>query len=137
MKIPRALISCVLAAVASSLAAGGAASAAETEKKKGGGLSYIQLPALTATVMRPTGRRGVLTVEVGLDVPDTKLHDRAAASTPRLRDAYVRYMQIYAASIPPGGLPNPDAIGSALQRSTDQVLAQPGARLLLGTIMVN
>ena len=117
---------------------GSAASASEGgEKKKGGGLSYIQMPALTATIVRPTGKRGVLTVELGLDVPDQKLHDRAAASTPRLRDAYIRYLQAYASTIPPAGLPNPDAIGASLQRSTDQVLEKPGAKLLLGTIMVN
>jgi len=121
--------------VATTLAS--AASAAEGEKKKGGGLSYLQLPALTATVTRQSGRRGVMTVEVGLDVADSSLRDRAAASTPRLRDAYLQFLQTYAAALPPGSLPNPDAIGIALQRSTDQVLAKPGAKLLLGSIMIN
>ena len=137
MSQPRSFVFAVTAAMALVIGLGSTASASETEKKKGGGLSYIQMPALTATIIRPTGKRGVLTVELGLDVLDTKLHDRAAASTPRLRDAYVRFLQTYAASIPPAGLPNPDTIAAALQRSTDQVLAQPGARLLVGTIMVN
>ena len=115
-----------------------AAHGAEGEKKKGGGLSYIQFPALTASITRATGGRGVLTVELGLDVPgDNNLHDRALASEPRLRDAYVRFLQIYASGLVPASPPNPDAIGEALQRSTDQVLGKPGAKLLLGTILVN
>jgi len=115
-----------------------AAHGAEGEKKKGGGLSYIQFPALTASITRATGGRGVLTVELGLDVPgDNSLHDRALASEPRLRDAYVRYLQIYASALTPASPPNPDAIGEALQRSTDQVLGKPGAKLLLGTVLVN
>src|SRR5690606_27808129 len=107
------------------------------ERKKGGGPSFIQLPTLTASVMRPNGRRGVLTVEAGLDVPDGALRSRAEQAQPRLRDAYIRFLTTYAAAVPVGGPPSPDAIAAALQRSTDQVLGKPGARLLLGTVMVN
>lgn len=125
-----------LAVVAAAPALGTAAAHAE-EKKKGGGESFLQFPALTAAILRPDGRRGVLTVEAGLDVPDGGLRGRAESSQPRLRDAYVRFLLSYAASVPPGGPPNPEAIGAALQRATDQVLGRPGARLLLGTVMVN
>jgi flagellar basal body-associated protein FliL len=107
------------------------------EKKKGGGESFLQFPTLTASLTRPGGRRGVLTVEAGLDVADAALRGRAQASIPRLRNAYVAYLTTYAATVPPGGPPNPDAIAQALQRSTDQVLGKPGARLLLGTVMIN
>ena len=72
------------------------------EKKKGGGQDYIQIPTLTATLTRPDGRRGVLTVETGVDVPDKKLHDLADSSTPRLRAAYANVVMTYAASLSPG-----------------------------------
>lgn len=134
-----ALILVPLLALSAALLAGPAADAASAagEKKKGGGASFIQLPTLTASLMKPNGRRGVLTVEAGLDVQDEALRTRAAQAQPRLRDAYVRFLTTYAAVIPPGGPPNPDAISAALQRSTDQVLGKPGAKLLLGTVMVN
>ena len=107
------------------------------DKKKGGGPAFLQFPTLTASVTRPAGRRGVLTVEVGLDVADERLRERAAASTPRLRDAFVRYLTAYAVTVPLSGPPNPDLIAVGLQRSADQVLGKPGARLLLGTVMIN
>jgi hypothetical protein len=129
----RILISSLLAcAVASpALASSG------PEKKTTGGLSYVVLPTLTASMIRGDGRRRVLTVQAGLDVPDAKLRDRAIASQPRLRDAYVRVLASYANAVPPLGPPDPETVAAGLQRATDQVLGRPGARLLLGTIMVN
>jgi hypothetical protein len=107
------------------------------EKKKGGGLSYIQFQTLTATIFRPDGHRGVLTVEAGIDVADEKLRDRANISQPRLRAAYVQFLQIYAAGLPPGAPPNADYVAQQLQLQTNRVLGQPGARLLVGTILIN
>ena len=61
-----------------------AARAEQNEKrKKGGGASYIQIDTLTATILRADGRRGVMTVEAGIDVPDSGLRARAQALTPR------------------------------------------------------
>jgi hypothetical protein len=110
---------------------------AAEERKKGGGASFIQLQTLTVTLMRADGRRGVMTVEVGLDVPDAGLHARAAQSTPLLVAAYSEVVRIYAAGLPPGAPPNADYLGNALQRQTDATLGRPGARLLLGAILVN
>jgi hypothetical protein len=114
----------------------GLATAAE-EKKKAGGATYIQINTLTGATNRSGGRRGVLTVECGLDVPDDKLRERARQSLPRLRAAYVQAVQTYAAGLPSGTPPGVDFIGRELQRQTDQVLGRPGARLLLGAVLVN
>ena len=107
------------------------------EQKKGGGLTFIQLPPMAAIAFRPDGRRGVLTIETGLDVKDDALRARVQAMTPRLRDAYVSSVQSYARTLGPGVPPNADRISAQLQRETDRVLGKPGAKLLLGTILVN
>jgi len=114
-----------------------ASSARAEERKKGGGDSFIQLQTLTATVIRADGRRGVMTLEAGLDVPDAGLRTRADQSTPRLRAAFAQVLQVYATGLPGGAVPNADYLERQLQQQTDQVLGRPGARLLLGTIMVN
>jgi hypothetical protein len=111
--------------------------AAEAAKKKGGGASYIQLDTLMGTVTRLDGRRGVMTVEVGVDVADAGLHARAAQSTPLLRANFAEVVRIYAAGLPPGSPPNADYLARELQRQTDMTLGRPGARLLLGAILVN
>ena len=107
------------------------------EQKKAGGLTYVQLPPMAAIAFRPDGRRGVLTIETGLDVKDDALRARVQAMTPRLRDAYVSSVQSYARTLGPGVPPNADRISAQLQRETDRVLGKPGAKLLLGTILVN
>lgn len=125
----------LLAAVLSLVPA--AAMASGAEKKKGGGVGYLQLRAITATIMRRDGSRGVITVECGLDIMDEKLRAKADASSPRLRAAYVGFIQSYAAGMSAAAVPNADYLSRELQRVTDQSLGQKGAKFLLGTILIN
>jgi hypothetical protein len=114
------------------------AHAAPEAKKKGSGLSYVQLEPMTATIIRGDGRRGVLTVETGVDIPgDAGLLSRAQISQPRLRAAYLLALQAYASGLSPGAPPDADYIARTLQRETDKVLGKQGAKLLLGTILAN
>ncbi len=107
------------------------------EKKKGGGVTFIQLGAITATTMGGSGRRGAITVETGIDVPNRALLAKATLLLPRFKAAYAQTLQIYGAGLAPAALPNADFLSRELQRQTDLVLGEPGAKLLLGTILVN
>ena len=60
-----------------------------------------------------------------------------AAPIPRLRAAYSQTLQTFGASLGPGAVPNADFLVREMQRQTDLVLKKPGARFLVGTIMVN
>ena len=126
----------LLAVFAAALTAGPALAAGKPEKKKAGGESFLQIAPVLGTIQRPGGRRGVLTVEVGVDVPNGALRDHAWKVMPRLRAAYVQAVQIYAAGLSPGTPPNADFLARSLQRETDLVLGKPGARLLLGAVIV-
>jgi len=110
---------------------------AEEKKKKSGGETYVQFDTLTGTTVKSTGRRGVLTVDCGLDVPDPKLREFTILSLPRLRAAYLQIVMTYAAGLPSGAAPNPDYIARDLQRQTDLLLGRPGARILLGAVVAN
>jgi hypothetical protein len=129
----------IVAGLAGALALAPTLAAAQEKAthKKGGGASFIQLDTLTANVMRLDGRRGIITVEIGVDVQDGSLHARAAQSTPLLRAAYAEVLRTYAAGLPPGAPPDPDYLSTALQRATDRALGRPGAKLVLGTILDN
>ena len=113
-----------------------AAAPAKEEKKKGGGASFLQISALTATILLANGRRGVLTVESGLDIPNEKLRAKATSVLPRIRAAFVQSLQIYASGMSPGHIPNAEILTKLLQREADRVLGQTGARLLLGTMLI-
>jgi hypothetical protein len=121
------------------LAAADAAWANEPPKanvKKGGGSTFLQIQTLTATVTRAGGRREVMTVDAGLDIPDGALRERAQLSVPRLRAAYVQALSVYAAGLPSARAPDADFIAGMLQRLTDATLGRKGARLLIGAIMI-
>lgn len=97
---------------------------------------YLRLATATAAVPRPDGRRGVMTVETGIDVHDAALFARAQQSQPRLNAAYAAVVQREAAQLRSGFPPDVNRIARALQAATDTVLGRAGARLLIGTVMV-
>ena len=98
--------------------------------------SYLRLPTITANVIRPGGRRGVMTVETGIDTPDAALRTRVAQSAPRLRAAYAAVVQQSANALLPGTPPDVERLVAQLQTATNTVMGRAGARLLIGTVMV-
>ena len=100
----------------------------------GGG--YLRINTLTAYTTRPGRRRGVMTVDCGLDIPDPALRQHAELVLPRLRAAFVQTVQIYAGGLPAGAPPNVDFLARNLQRAADEVLGKKGARVLMGAIVV-
>jgi hypothetical protein len=76
--------------------------------------------------------RGFLTVEFGLYVPDKKLRAEIETRRRALGDAYVRALVVYGADVARVNVaPDLASITDRLQRVTDNVLGQPGARVLL------
>ena len=119
---------------------GGAALAnepAKEDRKKGGGTSFLQIQTLTATVTRMGGRRGVLTVDCGLDIADEKLREKATLSVPRLRARMIQSLAMYGAGLPAARAPDADYIAGLLQRDANALLGSTGAKLLLGAILIN
>lgn len=112
----------------------------QTLKTSGGSsapqASYLRLPTITANVIRPGGRRGVMTVETGIDTVDAALRTRVAQSAPRLRAAYAVVVQQAAAALLPGAPPDVERLVAQLQAATNTTMGRAGARLLIGTVMV-
>jgi hypothetical protein len=117
------------------LLAGALPGPAFAEKKEEG--AYVAIDTLTATVMAGDGRHQVMTVQAGVDAPDPALHAYAEKVTPRLRDAYTQVLQLYAGGLTPGAPPDADYVARRLQEATDRVLGKPGAKFLIGGIMIN
>lgn len=127
----RALIGIALAA-----ASAGSVAAARSSDSAAPANSYINLDSLNGSVIRRGGRRGVLAVDVGVDVPDAALRATAAASGPRLRAEMSRVVQRFAAALRPGEPPDVDRLSRELQFAVNQALGGRGARVLLGTVMI-
>src|SRR4051794_39595273 len=105
----RQILGLIAMAAAPALLSAPPAQAGGEAKKHTGGESYVSFNTLTGTLTRGS-RRGVLTVDCGLDVPDPKLRAFAEQSLPRLRAAFVQVVLTYAAGLPGSAPPNPDLI---------------------------
>jgi flagellar basal body-associated protein FliL len=114
-----------------------AALAAPPKKKSAGSGTTLIFPTLTSTILRPDGRRGVLTVEVVIDAPDEALRARADQSRPLLRDAWNTVLIREGAAMRPGAPPDVERLSRELQKACDRVLGRAGARVLLGSVIVN
>jgi len=113
-------------------AALGAESNAPAQRKTTQSESYIQIEPMYASILDGIKPRGLLLVEVGLDVPDAKLRDRVTQNLPALRDAYVRSMLTYASTaIRPWRQPSVEDIATRMQTITDRLVGGPGAKVLM------
>lgn len=110
---------------------------AEEGKKKEEPVTYFALAPINAVIMRRDGRRGVITLETGLEVKDPELMKRAQASTPRLRAAFAQVLMVYAAGLRGGAAPDMDYVARELQKVADQVLGKPGSKVLLGSALIS
>ncbi|NQE65261.1 hypothetical protein [Caulobacter sp. RHG1] len=110
---------------------------ASAEKKEDKAVTYFQLDPINAVVLRRDGRRGVMTVETGLEVKDATLMKRAQASTPRLRAAFAQTLMVYCAGLRGGAAPDIDHVSRELQKAADQVLGKPGSKVLLGSALIS
>lgn len=94
------------------------------------------MPLSTATVLRPQGRRAIISVESTLLIADGALLERAKLSRPRLNAAFADAVRVEASRMLPDAVPDLNALTRALQQAADRVLGRAGARVLLGTVMV-
>jgi hypothetical protein len=95
-------------------------------------VSYVMVEPIYASILDGVTPRGLLLVEICLDVPDEGLRTQVNRSLPLLRDAYVRNMMVYAANaVRPWRQPSVEDIARRLQTVTDQTMGQAGARVLM------
>jgi flagellar basal body-associated protein FliL len=137
MRVPTtpALIQCAAAALLCLFGVGRAVAAAASQPaqhKTTQSESYIGIEPLYASILDGTRPRGLLLVEIGLDVPDLSLRERVNQALPTLRDAYVRSLLTYAAtSVRPWRQPSVEDIANRMQNITNHVIGREGAKVLM------
>jgi flagellar basal body-associated protein FliL len=124
----------------------GVAVASEPSKPKGGTpkrpptslKSWVMVDPFTISVIQDGDVRGKLTVNFGMDVPDDQLRDRAETLMPRLRDAWLRSLNLYAATaLRPHRQADVGELSARIQQTADEVLGKPGAKVLMAQALVD
>jgi flagellar basal body-associated protein FliL len=124
----------------------GMAVASETGKPKGGApkrpptslKSWVMVDPFTISVIQDGDVRGTFTVNFGMDVPDGELRERAEVLMPRLRDAWLRSLNLYAATaLRPRRQADVAELSARIQRTADEVLGKTGAKVLMAQAVVD
>ena len=108
------------------------ATEAPAQRKTTQSESFVAIDPMYATILEGSRPRGLLMVELGLDVPDSALRAKVSHALPNLRDAYVRLLIAYGATaVRVFRQPNVEDIAARMQAVTDRVMGEPGAKVLM------
>ena len=136
---------CAALAAAPALASGGGEGEKEKKKIKGPQSdrpitslhSWVMVSPFTISIIQDGRVRGKFHVSFGMDVPDDKLREKAEAVMPRLRDAWLSELNLYAATtLRPKRVADIAGVSDLLQRTADSVLGKPGSKVLLAQATV-
>ena len=98
--------------------------------------SYLPMPTLSTVVLQHYSTSGAIIVDMGLDVPDAGLRNRAQLNAPLLRDALRTALSTYASTYyRDHTAPDPTIMTRLLQTAVDRTLGAPGARVLLANVL--
>lgn len=141
-----AVLICALAVATPAFAGGGGGHGGGDKKKAKGPQkdrpftslkSWVMVSGFTVSVVQDGRVRGKFMVSFGMDVPDAALQEKAEALMPRLRDAWLSELNLYAAtSLRPRRPADVGRVSDMLQRAADTVLGQPGSKVLMGSATV-
>ena len=109
-----------------------AEAAAPAQRKTTQSESFVALDPMYATILEGSKPRGLLMIELGLDVPDGAMRARVSHALPTLRDGYVRSLMAYGATaVRAWRQPSVDDIADRMQAITDRLMGGPGAKVLM------
>lgn len=100
-------------------------------------MGYTQFPTITVFTDAGRLRHGVMSVDMGLYSDNPKLVAQIKLYVPRLQDAYVTVLQGYAGNLNRTSLVDTGYVAAQLQAATDRILGVTGAKVLLGSIIIN
>jgi flagellar basal body-associated protein FliL len=137
---------CALALAVPALASGGGHGDGEKKKLKAPKKernytslqSWVTVDGFTISIIQDGRVRGKFMVSFGLDVPDDALREKTEALMPRLRDAWLSELNLYAAtSLRMRRAADVAGVSDLLQRTSDAVLGKTGSKVLMGQAMVD
>ncbi len=131
------LILAAAVAVGPATAAGKSAESAQ-KRIATGSENYVASPVVAAPITLGRSVSGLLQVDCGFDIPNAKLRARVEALQPRIRAEMRDALAYYARSFyRPQTVPDATRIAAVLQAAADRSIGEPGARLVLVSVMVH
>jgi hypothetical protein len=106
-------------------------------KRISGSDNYVPTFGLRASIARGRNITGVLAVDAGLDIPDSKLRKRVESIRPRLLSTMREVVLNYASlSYVVGEKPDAEMLRARLQKAVDQLLGKDLTKVVLASVIV-
>ena len=106
-------------------------------KRISGSDNYVPTFGLRASIARGRNVSGVLAVDAGLDIPDSKLRKRVEAIRPRLMSTMREVVLNYASlSYVVGEKPDAEMLRARLQKAVDLLLGKDQTKVVLASVIV-
>lgn len=100
--------------------------------------TYVELTGLATAVVARGRTAGILQVVAGVEASDAEVHERVLELQPRVQAACMEGLSAYAGDMYIAGTaPDADMIESMMQSRVDAAIGRPGARVLLGMVIVH
>ncbi len=141
MRVMAILALCAALAAGPAVAAGSSSSASQQapatrQERLTSAESFLPMPTLSAGVIQRNASNGTIVLDMGIDILDADLRNRARLNAPRLRDALRTALATYATTFyRDRTAPDPDELTRLLQQAGDRTLGAEGARVLLVNII--
>lgn len=132
-----ALHAIVVAIVVSLVAFSGDAHAAAPKRKGVDPSAYVNMEPMTISIIEDFRVRGLMTLKIGLHIPDAKTRQRVQQRMILLQDAMVRTLTAYGVTAMRVDVaPNLDIIDHRLSKAIDEVVGADGTQILFDHILV-
>ena len=125
-------------AVALTMSAMVAPSQAAAPKRKGVDPSaYVSVEPMTISIIEEFRVRGLMTLKIGLHIPDVEIRERVNTRMLQLQDAMVRTLTAYGVtSMRADAPPNLEVIDHRLKRAIDEVVGSQDTQILFDHVLV-
>ena len=114
-----------------------AADAAAPKRKGVDPSAYVNMEPMTISIIEDFRVRGLMTLKIGLHIPDVKTRQRVQQRMIKLQDAMVRTLTAYGVTaLRADTAPNLDIIDHRLRTAIDEVVGADGTQILFDHILV-
>ena len=106
-------------------------------RKITGSRNYVSMFGMRASVVSGFTVSGFISVDAGLDVPNSRMRKQIQATRPRLMDAMRQSLMSYAnGPYKAGTAPNLDMLSARMQRAIDRQIGAGNATVVLASVIV-
>lgn len=118
--------------IAGAARASGTSHPAAASEAEADGVTFLELPSISVSVIRDARVRGIFSVSMGLEVDSLDIRLRVRKMRPRLSHEYHRVMAYFAASrLKMGKVIDMSLLERMFQNATDRVLGADQARVMV------